>query len=237
MLKLPSTDIANALQSAKLKDTQTDSLKNLLEEYQIESSQRIVKDTTGTVPMETNRFDFDQLDSSRIYHISHIRKVCVDYRLRFLDLRYFKPKLPAESLQAIEALEHTHNTKMDQFKIVAPSRLFKLEDKDDPLLFVPLGNDYFYLVHKWGNDLHALRKLLVWPFKSLPNLMVLVFAISFLVTLLIPSGLFSKQESSAEFWILYFFMFKMIASIVLFYGFALGKNFNPSIWDSKYFNA
>jgi len=32
----------------------------------------------------------------------------------------------------------------------------------------------------------------------------------------------------------YFFMFKAIAAIVLFYGFALGKNFNPAIWNSKY---
>ena len=31
-----------------------------------------------------------------------------------------------------------------------------------------------------------------------------------------------------------FLMFKAIASIVLFYGFALGKNFNPAIWNSKY---
>jgi len=25
--------------------------------------------------------------------------------------------------------------------------------------------------------------------------------------------------------------------VVIFYGFALGKNFNPAIWKSKYFNA
>jgi hypothetical protein len=33
---------------------------------------------------------------------------------------------------------------------------------------------------------------------------------------------------------LFFFMFKAIASIVLFYGFALGKNFNPAIWNNRY---
>jgi len=29
-------------------------------------------------------------------------------------------------------------------------------------------------------------------------------------------------------------MFKALASIVLFVGFALGKNFNPAIWNNKY---
>ena len=33
---------------------------------------------------------------------------------------------------------------------------------------------------------------------------------------------------------LYFFMFKAIASIVLYYGFALGKSFNPAIWNNRY---
>lgn len=233
MMRVPSTDIAKSLHLVKSKDAESLILNNILEQYQIDFAENQKNDTDA----KPNCFDFDRLDSNRIYHIRHIKKVCIDYRLRFLDLRYFKPALPQEALEAIQQLEAQHNTTLEQFKIVAPSRLFKLEDKDDPLLFVPLGNDYFYLVHKWGNDLHPLRKLLVWPFKSLPNLMVLVFLISFLATFMIPSGLFSKQESTAEFWILYFFMFKMIASIVLFYGFALGKNFNPAIWDSKYFNA
>ena len=119
---------------------------------------------------------------------------------------------------------------------MAPSKLFKLEDKDDPLLFTPIGNDYFYLIHKWGNDLHPLRKMMVWPFKNIGNLVLLVLLMSYLVTLLVPNGLFSKNNSTAEFWIIFFFMFKCIASVVIYYGFALGKNFSPAIWNSKYFN-
>ena len=66
---------------------------------------------------------------------------------------------------------------------------------------------------------------------------LLVFLVSYVTTLMIPSGLFSKTAASSEFWIIFFFMFKCIASVVIFYGFALGKNFNPAIWNSKYFNA
>ncbi len=185
----------------------------------------------------TNSFVFDLLESDKIYHIDQIKEICIDYRLRFLDSRYFKGAIPNEALDQISHLEQSHNTELKGFKIMAPSRLFRLEDKDDPLLFAPIGNDYYYLVHKWGNDLHPLRKLLVWPFKNIINLMAFVVLISYLTTLLVPNGLFSKNDSSAEFWIVFFFMFKSIAAVVIFYGFALGKNFNPAIWNSKYFNA
>ncbi len=134
-------------------------------------------------------------------------------------------------------MEKEHGISIEGFKIIAPSKLFRLEDKDDPLLFAPIGNGYFYLIHQWGNDLHPLRKALAWPFKSIVNLTAVVLLISYLCTLLVPEGLFSKSSTQAEFWIIYFFMFKSIASVVIFYGFALGKNFNPAIWNSKYFNA
>ncbi len=184
-----------------------------------------------------NAFEFDLLETDRIFHIDQIREICIDYRLRFLNSSYFKGTIPQSAIQRIKQLEKEHDIEITGFKIMAPSKLFKLEDKDDPLLFAPIGNDYFYLIHKWGNDLHPLRKLLVWPFKNIANLTLLVLLISYFVTLLVPNGLFSKNNSTAEFWIIYFFMFKCIASVVIFYGFALGKNFNPAIWNSKYFNA
>lgn len=184
-----------------------------------------------------NNFDLNLLETSRIFHIDQIKKICIDYRLRFLDSRYFKGKIPKAAVSKIKQLEKEHNIEVGGFKIMAPSKLFKLEDKDDPLLFAPIGNGYFYLIHKWGNDLHPLRKALVWPFKGIVNLTIITLIISYFATLLVPNGLFSKSDSIAEFWIVYFFMFKSIAAVVIFYGFALGKNFNPAIWKSKYFNA
>jgi hypothetical protein len=181
-----------------------------------------------------NNFDFDLIESHRIYRLDQIREVCIDYRLRFLDIKYFKNDLPKSAHQAINKIETDHGTVLTEFKIMAPSSLFKLERKDDPLLFVSMGNNYYYLVHKWGNDLHPLRKLLMWPFKNIWNLLLSVLAVSWAATEMTPMGLFTKTPDQASFWMLYFFMFKAIASIVLFYGFALGKNFNPAIWNSKY---
>ncbi|UJH67558.1 hypothetical protein [Allomuricauda sp. SCSIO 65647] len=237
---LKKTNIEDKLRRLAQKNVVGDQI--LEEVYQIIkedalSTVRIENELANSPKATVNQFVFDLLDTENIFHIDQIKKICIDYRLRFLDTKYFKGKFPPSAVSKIKKLERDHGTQLKGFKIMAPSRLFKLEDKDDPLLFAPLGNGYYYLVHKWGNDLHPLRKLLVWPFKGIGNLIILVLLISYISTLLIPNGLFSKSSSSSEFWIIFFFVFKCIASIVIFYGFALGKNFNPAIWNSKYFNA
>ena len=191
-------------------------------------------DQHASGPQNTNNFDFDQLETQRIFHLNQIRKVCIDYRLRFLDLKYFKGNIPKDGIEKITQLEKEHQTSLERFKIMAPSVLFRLKKTDDPLLFVPLGNDYFYLVHKWGKDLSFFRKAWAWPFKNIWNLLITVLFVSYFATLFTPYQIFTKTPTPSTFWMLFFFMFKAIASIVLFYGFALGKNFNPAIWNNRY---
>jgi len=181
-----------------------------------------------------NNFDFDLLESHKIFHLDQIKEVCIDYRLRFLDLKYFKGNVPKEAIAKISALEKNHDTTLDNFKVMAPSMLFRLKKADDPLLFVPLGNKYFYLIHKWGDDLSFFRKAWAWSFKNIWNLLITVMVVSFFATLITPYQIFTKSPTPSTFWMLFFFMFKAIASIVLFYGFALGKNFNPAIWNNRY---
>ena len=90
--------------------------------------------------------NFDALESSRIYHIEDIKKLCVDYRLRFLDSKHFNGTFPAEALDAIKAFEKAQEREITGFKMIAPAGMFKLAEKDkDPLLFVPMGGGYHYL--------------------------------------------------------------------------------------------
>ncbi|WP_431121490.1 hypothetical protein [Flagellimonas flava] len=237
---LPSTNIQQKLNKLRNNESSGDALLQEIRNYLAREQKvddRIKNQLKHTGQTDPNHFHFDLLDTERIYHLEHIKKICIDYRLRFLDSQYFKGELPQEALNQIKKLEAQHQIQLGGYKIMAPSKLFKLKDKDDPLLFVPMGNNYFYLVHQWGNDLHPLRKWLVWPFKGMVNLVLFTLLLSYLTTLLVPDGLFSKNNSTAEFWIIFFFMFKWIAAVVIFYGFALGKNFNPAIWNSKYFNA
>ncbi len=236
---IQKTNVEDKLISHKNKFSEPEEIlrrvREILHEHH-ENQERIENNISNDKNSVVNNFDFNLLETNKIYHLDQIKKVCIDYRLRFLNSNYFKGDIPQAALQKISEIERQHNIEVKGFKIIAPSKLFKLKDKDDPLLFAPIGNDYFYLVHKWGNDLHPLRKLLMWPFKNIVNLTLLVLVVSYLVTLLVPNGLFSKTNSTAEFWIIFFFMFKCLASVVIFYGFALGKNFNPAIWNSKYFN-
>jgi hypothetical protein len=161
----------------------------------------------------------------------------VDYRLRFLDSNLFKGDIPQEAITEIKKLNKSHDTELKGFKIIAPSKLFKLENADDPILLAPIGNGYYYFIHKWGNDLNAFRKFLVWPVKTLENFIAVMFVISLAATAIVPKGIFFDNSSRLEFMMLFIFMFKWLLGIALYYGFAKGKNFNEAIWQSKYYNA
>lgn len=184
-----------------------------------------------------NELDLDLLEADRIFHLEDIKKLCITYRLRFLDSHYFKGEIPEEAVTKIRSLEKEHQTELINFKVMAPSKLMKLENADDPLLFAPMGNDYYYLIHKWGNDLHPFRRLLMWPYKSFENLVFVVFLLSILLTAIFPMQILTKTVNMQEYALLFLFMFKAVGGIVLYYGFARGKNFNTAIWDSKYYNA
>ena len=197
-------------------------------------NERILNNLAATSGDDQIDFNFDLLDRHRIFHEKSIKKICIDYRLRFLDSRYFKGKFPQEALSEIKRLEQEHETHLSGFKIMAPSKLFVLSKTDDPLLFAPMGNGYYYLIHKWGNDLHPLRKLMMWPFKNFENLIFTILLSSILATALVPDGLFTKEQSFSQDVMVFFFMFKSIAAVVLYYGFAAGKNFNTAIWRCQY---
>ncbi len=237
---LKRINLEHALVRKRARDENSDFILQEVHELLQKSSEkeeRIERNLKDGPSEIGNKFDFDLLETNRIYHIDQIRDICIDYRLRFLDSKYFKGQIPAMGISKVRQLEELHGIEIKGYKIIAPSKLFKLDNADDPLLFAPIGNNYFYLIHKWGNDLHPLRKFFMWPFRNIKNLTVLVITISFVFTLFVPNGLFSKTISNSEFWIVFFFMFKSIAAVAIFYGFALGKNFNPAIWNSKYFNA
>ena len=181
-----------------------------------------------------NKFQLSKLKKENIFHINTIKSTCIDYRLRFLDMKYFKGEIPLEAIEKIKQMEIDHNKKLNSFKIMAPSIMFRLKKTDDPLLFIPIGSNYFYLIHKWGNDLAPFRKIRMWPFRSITNLLLTLLFTSYFVTLITPISIFTKNPDSSGFWILFLFMFKALVSIILFLGVALGKNFNPKIWNSKY---
>ena len=182
-----------------------------------------------------NNFVFDLLETDKIFHIQEIKNVCIDYRLRFLDTHYYKNTIPEEAISKIASLEKKHTTQLSGFKIIAPSKAFLLLNYDDPMLFAPIGNDYYYLIHKWGNDMSPFRKLAVKPVRNLWNFTIFSLLISSLLTCLVPENNLSKSIPFASF-IIFLFMFKSVIAVFCYYFFMLGKNFNEEIWQREYYN-
>ncbi|TDP60675.1 hypothetical protein [Flavobacterium dankookense] len=184
---------------------------------------------------KTNQLKFDLLETDKIFHLEQIKKICIDYRFRFLDSSIFKNEIPEEAISKIRNLEKKHDTKLEGFKIVAPSKAFLLENYDDPLLFIPMGNDYFYLIHQWGNDMNSLRKWIVKPVKNISNFVITCVVVSLFLTVLTPSTELSKTVPMASL-IIFLFIFKSIVAVTAYYFFMMGKNFNSEIWQRKYYN-
>ncbi|MBO6607359.1 hypothetical protein [Psychroserpens sp.] len=233
-----STDIEKELRALKGRtSSQKDFVDALLADIaQNASREEEIKNTLSeSNGGSTNDFNIDLLESDRIYHIDMIKSICIDFRLRFLDSKYFKNEFPEEALDKIKDLENAHHTKLEGFKVMAPSKLFRLENPDDPLLFAPIGNGYYYLIHKWGNDLHPLRKWLVKPVKNLDNLMITALIVSFVISYVFNSFLTLQDDNFiSNFFLIFLFNFKCIIAVIMFYAIPRGKSVNDVIWDSKY---
>jgi hypothetical protein len=181
-----------------------------------------------------NAFQFDLLETERIFHIDQIKATCIDYRLRFLDSRLYKIPFPEETISKIRHLEKMHQTELGGFKLMAPSKVFQLKKYDDPILFAPIGNDYYYLIHKWGNDLHPLRKWLVYPVRNLGTLLVFILLLSLVCCFLLPKDFYGTAETTTMRLISFLFIFKYWCAIGIYYGVSRGKNFNSAIWNSDF---
>ena len=186
--------------------------------------------------LERNAFNLDLLETDKVFHITDIKNTCITYRLRFLASHLFKNDIPAEAISKIKYLEKEHNTTLSGFKIMAPSKLFRLENYDDPLLFAPIGNGYYYLIHKWGNDLSVWRKWLMYPFRNLDTIIVSTVVAAILIALSFPESYYHPDYKTTQFIFLCFFWFKVIGFCLIFFGVSRGKNFNSAIWDSRYVN-
>ena len=192
----------------------------------------IIKSLNKRNNSKFNNLKFDKMESKNIFHQDTIKKICVRYRLRFLDSNLFKGEYPKNITSIIKNVEIKHDTTLSNFMIMAPSKLFKIKSPDDPILFVPIGNKYYYLIHKWGEEFNVFRKLLVLPFKNIDNLTIFSVLVSVVFSLLckviMPSLTFS------EVFILFLFLVKGFIFIFFYMFFLTRRNFNESIWNSKY---
>ena len=183
--------------------------------------------------------DYRLLDPDRIFNEDQIKKLCTVFRLRFLSSKHFKGEIPYEALIQLKRMQKKQNTQFNSFRILAPAAMFNLVNKDkDPMLFVPLGNKHYYLVHKWGSDLSPFRKLSVFPFRNLKTLLFTIAFFAFTITALIPDSVILAPRTEGSTFgvrgILFFYCVIAFSGLTTLYGFSRLKNFNSALWDSRY---
>lgn len=186
-----------------------------------------------------SEFSWASLDANQLYTIDDIERLCIQYRLRFLDSSKFKGEIPYEAITKTKELEQNVGVEFSHFKIIAPDDRFRLEDCDkDPLLFVRLSDRYYYLIHQWGGDLAWHRKLMVWPLRSFTTLGITIASLSFILALMVPTQVIVGSEVSATGYArlaLFFWFLVSITSVVTYVGFAFFKNVTANQWNSPFF--
>lgn len=127
--------------------------------------------------------NFENEYEGKVYTIAQIEKLCVDYRLRFLQSKYFTGSYDVEVAAKIKEFAKTTNTSIDEwtlgrrFFMMAPQEMFELRDEKyiskaelrrqaDPAIFYQIDDKHYRLVHKWGSDFTIFRLIEGFRWKS-----------------------------------------------------------------------
>lgn len=197
---------------------------------------RLKGETPDSIPSPV----LNEEDALQVFTLNEIRKVCIRYRLRFLESKYFKAEFPYEAIRRVNDFERRYNVTIEQFRIIAPDHAFNLENiNKDPLLFAELSDGRYYLVHKWGRDLEWYKKLVSWPLQSFKTYIITLGLISLLFTFLLPSSIMHVFSFESEMYLrmwLAVHTFIGLMGMTIWYGLTFDKTFSNLNWQSKYYN-
>ncbi|MFT3885221.1 MAG: hypothetical protein QM724_07265 [Flavobacteriales bacterium] len=193
----------------------------------------------GTPRKSANRIH--RLDPGRVFSVAAIRRLCIRYDLRFLDAGRYKGELPSRALYELRRLEARAAAPLVGFKVMAPARCFQLCDPDaDPLLFVPVGAEHYYLVHKWGSDLSPWRALFAWPKRGPLQLACTVLMAAVLLALMMPNA-WIGASAAAPWWnahrlLMFVWGTLFLAGCTSFAWMTFFGQFSTQCWNSRYFS-
>lgn len=184
--------------------------------------------------------DLAKLDADKIYNLEAIRKIAIRYRLRFLPTSYYKGEYPSEAIFALKQLENEHQMKVENLYIMAPKKKFVLGDCDgDPLLFSKVGENQYYLIAKWGQDLHPIRRILLWAYQTPAHAFFTALLATVLLTFMIPSE-WMYFGNFKDVWavrgMVFIHILVGILSMGIFFTMMYFRNFSDREWNSKHFN-
>lgn len=183
----------------------------------------------------------DRFVPERVFHIDDVKELCCKYGLRFLPAYLFNGEMDKDLPSKIRRFELDYNMSIHRGNsyIVAPASSFKLEERPkDPLFFVQLSDDYYYLLHKWGNDISVLRLISNFFIKNMNRFMSLLVIFSLVIVFMFAIHsttheishilLSSFGVSLISFGIL--FIISMLSALIF------NLDLNEDIWNKPYKN-
>jgi hypothetical protein len=123
--------------------------------------------------IQGDKLDIENLEkkyNGNVFHIEKIKKLALEYRLRFLPSKLYTGSYDVELTAKIK--EFAKETKIsindyslnNDYYILAPKEMFELKEEKyiskkqlDPLIFYKVDNEHFRLIHKWGDDFTIMR--------------------------------------------------------------------------------
>ena len=220
--------------------------KELLDEIyeflntEISKDQEVVERLKKENLKESTKIKIENIDTKRVFSTDTIKKICIRYRLRFLDTSLFRSDFPSTAIVEIKAFEKKYNVQIKSFKIMAPAKAFHLENiNKDPLLFAKLNDNTYFLIHQWGQDLSWHRKIFSWPLQNFKNLIISLSLICFLFAFSLPSSIMNIFNLQSEIYLriwLSIHTFIGLLGITLWLGISFDKTISSLNWDSRYYN-
>ena len=180
--------------------------------------------------------DESEIDETYIFSAEEIKKICVKYRLRFLDSQCYKEEIPYAAVLKIKDMNALYRKDLKGFKILAPAEAFSGKQKDLPcLLFVPTLNGNYYLVHSWGKEFKWYKKMFWFPLRTFETLLLTIAIFTLIVDLLLPVELITLDRS-APYWCgyriaTYFHLLIFFSGFTAYATFAFHFNFSKSNWN------
>ncbi|HWY10086.1 MAG TPA: hypothetical protein VN026_02115, partial [Bacteroidia bacterium] len=142
----------------------------------------------------------NEIDNSYVFSLDEIKKICIKYRLRFLDSQLYRNEIPYEAVLKIKDLNTLYHKDLKGFKILAPAKAYSKKENDLPcLLFVPTLSGNYYLIHSWGKEFKWYMKYLLFPPQTFETLLLSVAIFTLIIDLSLPVELITLDRS-APYW-------------------------------------
>ena len=174
-------------------------------------------------------------EKDKILSLSTIEKICVKYRLRFLDAELFKGEIPDTATEELKRLENKYHTKFHDLRIIAPGEYFDLEYIDkDPILLTKIAPEKYLFIHKWGSDFSKWRKWKALPFRSVHTFFLSVLSLAVIAASLFALFMGTNETSIMDFLFATFHLTVSGSLFVLFIALAFSVYPTQLNWKSKF---